>query len=310
MPADPAQTPNYRARRLALGLSLLVLGAVIALAISSAAPAQDATSELGAKMDELESNVDQQGSLQATIDRQNAEINDLIARESDLRRKADAVQSELDQRQAELDQATEQLNAEKAHLAEVRAQAAARDRHARAAAGLDLQVRRPGHAQRRPPGRQLGGPRSAESEYFARVENYDEAVVERVTGLREEIEQSVVCSARSRSGSRSRATRSPPAAPSSRRPRPRSPPSTPSSSPRAPSARRRSRRSRRARRLSRTSSEPRFPAPASRGRSSTARPCAAQRPARRQGRDRGGQPDQRAPLHLGRRPRIVRGLGL
>jgi peptidoglycan hydrolase CwlO-like protein len=190
MPADPVQTPNHRARRLALGLSLLVLGAVIALAVSSAAPAQDATSELGAKMDELESNVEQQGSLQATIDSQNAEINSLIARESELRRQADAVQAELDQRQAELDGATAQLNAEKAHLAEVRARL---QRAIETLEQLLVSIYKSNDPDTLSVVLQADSWEDllAESEYLARVEDYDEAVVERVTGLREEIEQSV-----------------------------------------------------------------------------------------------------------------------
>ena len=63
---------NFRARRLALGLALLMLSTASALAVTQGAPAQDSASELEAKMDELESNVDQQGDLQAPIDAQNA----------------------------------------------------------------------------------------------------------------------------------------------------------------------------------------------------------------------------------------------
>jgi peptidoglycan hydrolase CwlO-like protein len=190
LPADRA-TPNFRARRLALGVALLLLAGVCALALSSGAPAQEATSEVEGKLDELESNIDRQGGLQAEIDRQNARINDLIAQESELRRKADAVQAELDERQAELDEATAQLEAEKAHLAEVRARL---NRAIDSLEQLLIDIYKSNDPDTLSVVMQADSWEDlvTQTEYLDRIQNYDEAVVRRVTGLREEIEAAVL----------------------------------------------------------------------------------------------------------------------
>ncbi len=180
-------SPNFRARRLALGASLLVFCGVAALAVTQGAPAQDSAEELEGKMDELESNVDQQGDLQSTIDAQNREINAVIAAESELRRKADAVQAELDERQAELDSATQRLNDQKAHLAAIRARL---DRAYAALEELLIQMYKTNDPD------MLGIVLNSDSweevvsetDYVNRIQEHDEAVVERVSGLREEIE--------------------------------------------------------------------------------------------------------------------------
>lgn len=168
----------------------LVLCALTVLVLTASAPAQDATGALGGKLEALESNVERQGSLQATIDRQNAQINDLIAQESELRRKADAVQAELDRRQAELDQATAALSAGKARLAEVRARL---DRAMDSLEQLLVDIYKASE-----PDLLSVVVESAsweelltEAEYLDRIQEYDEAVVERVSSLREEIKASV-----------------------------------------------------------------------------------------------------------------------
>jgi peptidoglycan hydrolase CwlO-like protein len=172
-----------------LGLPLLCLLCLCGFAAANAT-AQDATSEVEGKLQELQSNIDQQGGLQGSIDAQNAQINALIAQESELRRRADAVQAELDNRQAELEQANAELNGERAHLREVRAHLT------RAIASLeDLLV---GIYKSSSPdtlsiilGSASFEDLLTEAEYLDRIQNYDEAVVERVSGLRAEIEESV-----------------------------------------------------------------------------------------------------------------------
>jgi peptidoglycan hydrolase CwlO-like protein len=175
-------------RRLTLPISLLV--ALCALIVAAGAPAQDSTSELEGKMNELEDNVDQQGGLQATIDRQNAAIDALIGQEAALRAKAASVQAELDRRQAQLDQANEALNAEREHLREVRVRLVA------AIEALeDLLV----DIYKSPSPDTLSIVLNAasfedllsEAEYLDHIQNYDEAVVGRVTELRTEVEESV-----------------------------------------------------------------------------------------------------------------------
>jgi peptidoglycan hydrolase CwlO-like protein len=174
----------------ALGLALLVLSGASALAVTQGAPAQDSAEELEAKMGQLESNVDQQGDLQSRIDAQNEQINAVIAAESDLRRKADAVQAELDSKQAELDEATQELNDQKAYLAEIRARL---DRATEALEDLLVQMYKSNDAD------MLGVVLESDSwsevvsqtDYINRIQDHDEAVVERVSGLREEIEVTV-----------------------------------------------------------------------------------------------------------------------
>ena len=258
-----SDVPNFRARRLALGFALLVLGGVSALAVSAGAPAQEATSELEGKMQELESNVDQQGDLQSTIDAQNAEINSVIAAESELRRKADTVQAELDERQAELDAATEELNAEKAHLAEIRARL---DRALVALEELLVQMYKSNDSDTLSVvlNSSTWEEVLSETEYLDRIQAYDEAVVERVSGLRDEIEEGV---AKLQGGpgadqGHPRRGRSAPCRARAGPGRDRGA-ALHSSSPCAPSARPPSRRCRPASPLSRRTSAPRSPAPAS-----------------------------------------------
>ena len=190
MPAHPAYMET-RGRRLALALLALLICAGTALfALATQAPAQDAVDEVGSKLDELESNVDQQGSLQEQIDSQNAAINDLIATESELRRKEAAVQAQLDQRQAELDQANATLNAERAHLAEVRARL---ERALDSLEKLLIEIYKSSEPDTLSVVLESASWEDllTEAEYLDRMQNYDQAVIERVTELRGEIEASV-----------------------------------------------------------------------------------------------------------------------
>jgi peptidoglycan hydrolase CwlO-like protein len=173
-----------------LVLPTLALIALCALVVAAAAPAQNATGELEGKLDELESNVDKQGGLQAQIDAQNAEIDQLIGQEAALRARSVSVQAELDRRQAQLDQANAALNAEREHLAEVRVRL---DDAIDALKGLLVDIYKSSG-----PDTQSDILESAsfedllsQSEYLDRIQNYDEAVVGRVTELRTEVEQSV-----------------------------------------------------------------------------------------------------------------------
>ena len=188
MAAKEGKNRTRGGRRGALALAALSLCLITALAgLAARAPAQSATDEIESKFNELESNIDRQGSLQEQIDAQNREINDLIAAESELRRKESAVQAELDRRQAQLDEANAKLNAEKAHLAEVRA------RLQRAIESLE-QLLVEIYKTSEPDTLSLVLEAASwedlltEAEYLERIQNYDEAVVERVSGLREEIE--------------------------------------------------------------------------------------------------------------------------
>ena len=190
-PTSSASRPGVsspRARRELLFAALLFAALCALLALGQgAAPAQDAATELDAKMNELEQNVDQQGSLQEQIDAQNAAINDLIARESALRRQADAVQAELDERQAALERATAAVEDERAHLRKVRTEL----QHAvEALEGLLVQIYMSNSPDRMSVVLNAASYEDlvAQTEYLDRIQEYDDAVVERVRGLREEAE--------------------------------------------------------------------------------------------------------------------------
>ena len=180
---------NSRGTPRVLAFAALLFAALCALLAvgQGAAPAQDAATELDSKMDELEQNVDQQGSLQEQIDAQNAAINDLIARESDLRRRAGAVQAELDQRQAELEAATAAVEGERARLREVRA------RLQTALGALEELLVDIYKSDSPDTVAVILNSASfdevvAQSEYLERIQEYDDAMVERVRVLREEAE--------------------------------------------------------------------------------------------------------------------------
>lgn len=173
-----------------LTLPTFALLALCALVGAAAAPAQDATGELEGKLDELESNIDRQDGLQATIDRQNAEINGLIARESELRRRAASVQAELDRRQDQLERANRALNAERAHLRAVRVRLKAA---IESLEELLVEIYKSSSPDTLSVILESASFEDllSEAEYFDRIQNYDEAVVGRVTELRTEVERTV-----------------------------------------------------------------------------------------------------------------------
>ena len=179
--------PVPRTKTLGLICASLLCALVALAGFAARAPAQSATEELEGKFDELESNIDQQGSLQGTIDAQNAEINDLVARESELRRQASAVQAELAGRQAELDEATAALDAEKTRLTEVRARL---DRSLEALETLLVDLYKSSDTDTLSVILESASWEDllTEAEYLDRIQEYDEAVIERVTELREEVE--------------------------------------------------------------------------------------------------------------------------
>ena len=97
-------------------LLALVIGSVIGQSAFG-----DAADKIAQKQNELDRIQSAEGPLRSQIDQMNAEVDRLIGEESRLRQEQAAAQEELDRKQAELDQATDQLNAEKAELARVRA---------------------------------------------------------------------------------------------------------------------------------------------------------------------------------------------
>jgi peptidoglycan hydrolase CwlO-like protein len=160
---------------------VLVIGAVIGQSAMG-----DPASKIAQKQDELSRIQSTSGSLQSQIDSMNQRVDQLIGEESRVRQAQAAAQEQLDQKQAELDKATAELNAQKAELARVRAKlndaTAALEQllvemykssdpdltsvMLRSASWSDLLTRK---------------------EYVDHIQSYDNEVVARVRGLRDQI---------------------------------------------------------------------------------------------------------------------------
>ncbi|MGH2962927.1 MAG: hypothetical protein ACRDL3_12155 [Solirubrobacterales bacterium] len=167
-----------------------LLAAICVLTLlSGTAPAQDPT-ELQRKADELENVQSQQGGIEAEIERQNAEIDALIAREAEVRERETAVADELSAAQARLDEAAAAVERERDDLAAMR-----------------VRLRRAKELLRETLVRiyKTGSPDTlsiilesaswadvlAQAEYLDRVQSYDARVIARVDGLAEEIAATV-----------------------------------------------------------------------------------------------------------------------
>jgi peptidoglycan hydrolase CwlO-like protein len=185
----PTALDNRARRRVACVLALLLAALSAFAAFGDRAPAQDPT-ELQHKVDELEGVQAQQGDLEAEIERQNAEVNELIAREAAMREREAAVADELSATQARLDQATAEVERERAHLVELRARL---ERARRLLAKLLVGIYK------------TGSPDTlsvileshswsdvlAQAEYLDRIQEYDESVIARVETLAAEVESIV-----------------------------------------------------------------------------------------------------------------------
>ena len=178
-------------KRRALILAVLLLAALCAVATSWAASAPaDPREKLEATRDKLEDVRAQEGDLAATIAEQNRAIDAKLGEVSRLRQEQEAVEAELVAKQAELDRATAALEKEEAHLERVR------EKLRRA---LDVL------GDRLVAIYETGSPEildavlesedwsemSAQTEYLQQIQEYDDAVVERVETLRDEVAAAV-----------------------------------------------------------------------------------------------------------------------
>ncbi len=185
-----ASSPSA-ARRRALIFAALLFAAICALAGSWAAPAPaDPQQKLEETRDKLEGVREQGSDLAATIADQNAAIDAKLGEVSRLRQEQEAVEVELEEKQAELDRATEALEAEEAHLERVRT---------KLRKALDLL------GDRLVAIYEAGSPdmlnailesedwndMAAQTEYLRQIQEYDDAVVDRVKTLRDEVRGAV-----------------------------------------------------------------------------------------------------------------------
>jgi peptidoglycan hydrolase CwlO-like protein len=185
----PAKSAARR-RALIFGLLLLAALCAVALAWEGSAPAQTPQEKLEATRDKLEGVRNHSAALAETIAEQNRAIDSMIGEVSDLRQKQASVQAELDEKQAELEKATAELEAEEAHLERVR------EKLHRAVGIL---------SDRLVAIYEAGSPdivnailesedwsqMTAQTEYLSRIQSYDDAVVERVKTLRDQVTSAV-----------------------------------------------------------------------------------------------------------------------
>jgi septal ring factor EnvC (AmiA/AmiB activator) len=175
-------------RRRALLFAAILLAAICALAslTEASAPAKTPHEKLEATEGKLAGVREDQSSLAATIAEQNAAIDTMIGEVSTLRQKQATVEGELTEKQSELEAATAALKKEKEHLEEVRAQL-----------GRALGVLR----ERLVAIYETGSPdvvnailesenfsqMAAQTEYLNLIQSHDDAVVDRVKSLRDEV---------------------------------------------------------------------------------------------------------------------------
>lgn len=171
----------------------LFLPAVLLLALLcfvAGSPAATLREKLDATQGKLSKVREGQSSLSATIEEQNKAIDAMLGEVSRLRQRQLALEGELAAKQGELDRASAKLAAEKRRLARIRARL-------RRALGV---LRR-----RLVAIYETGSPDvlsvvvdssnwsqvNARAEYLSRVQDYDDAVAERVKGLRDEAKAAV-----------------------------------------------------------------------------------------------------------------------
>jgi len=167
-------------------LALMLLVTLVIGSIAGQSAFGDPASKIEQKQNELDRIQATEGPMRSQIDRMNAEVDQLIGEESRLRQEQAAAQHELTQKQAELEQATAQLNAEKAELARVRAKLKS------AVSALEqLLVDIYKSSDPDTTAVVLGSTSWSDlltrTEYINHIQSYDDQVVARVRGLRDEI---------------------------------------------------------------------------------------------------------------------------
>jgi peptidoglycan hydrolase CwlO-like protein len=146
----------------------------------------DPASKIAQKQDELSRIQSNSGSLQSQIDAMNRRVDQLIGEESHLRQAQAAAQAQLDQKQAELDKATAELNAEKAELRRIRAKL-------QKAVGALEQLLVQMYMSNDPDVTSVimqsanWSDLLTRTEYIDHIQSYDNEVVSRVRGLRDQI---------------------------------------------------------------------------------------------------------------------------
>jgi peptidoglycan hydrolase CwlO-like protein len=157
---------------------------------AGSAPAETPQEKLEATQDKLEGVREESSALAETIAEQNQAIDAKLGEVSRLRQEQDAIETELAEKQAQLDRATAALEAEEEHLQRVR------QKLKQAISVLSTRVVAIYEA---------GSPdmlnailesedwseMAAQTEYVRQIQDYDDAVVDRVKSLRDEVRSAV-----------------------------------------------------------------------------------------------------------------------
>jgi septal ring factor EnvC (AmiA/AmiB activator) len=184
-----SSTSAARRRILVLAALLLAASCALALAWTETAPA-DPQEKLEQTRDKLEGVREQGDDLAATIAEQNRAIDAKLGEVSALRQEQEAVEAELVEKETELKRATAALEAEEEHLEQVRAK---------------LQRAMGVLSERLVSIYESGSPdmlnailesedwdqMAAQTEYLRQIQEYDDAVVNRVKALRDEVRTAV-----------------------------------------------------------------------------------------------------------------------
>ncbi|HVW47304.1 MAG TPA: hypothetical protein VHA76_09640 [Solirubrobacterales bacterium] len=190
-PSTPTdRRAQHRRRALGTGAVLLAALCVLALLLSSTAPA----ASLEEKRDNTQSKLNEvkatQSELADTIAAENAEINAMIGEVSTLRQEQQAVEAQLVAKEEELEAATTALAKEREHLVEVRAQLTK--------SLADLRERLVAIYEAGSPDvlnaiieSESWSSMAAQTEYLNRIQSYDNSVVSKVKSLRDEVRDSV-----------------------------------------------------------------------------------------------------------------------
>jgi peptidoglycan hydrolase CwlO-like protein len=165
---------------------MVLISLVIASMVGQSAVGQSPADKIEQKLGELDRIEESKGPLESQIDAMNAEVDQLIGRESVLRQKEAAVEAELAAKQAELDTATAELNEQKRHLAAVRARLQAAY-SALEELLVDMYKSNDPDVVAVLLESSDWGDLLTRKEYLDRIQRHDEAVVEEVRGLRDEI---------------------------------------------------------------------------------------------------------------------------
>jgi peptidoglycan hydrolase CwlO-like protein len=167
-------------------LALMVLVALVIGALLGQTASGDPASKIAQKQDELSRIQSDEGPLRAQIDQMNAEVDRLIGEESRLRQQQAAAEEQLAQKQAELDRATAELTAEKVELRRVRAKL---QESVGALEALLVNIYKSNDPDVTSVVMQSASWSDliTRREYVDHIQSYDDAVVARVRGLRDQI---------------------------------------------------------------------------------------------------------------------------